>query len=101
MTDHHAYLEFEVSLRHIKPRIFRCFLLHRTATFLELHQAIQGAGPWSNYDLFAFYPNATAKQPFAVSPCRRTTSRQMGHWLPLSVCWITSVPPPTSVSTAM
>jgi len=49
-----AYLEFEVSLRHIEPRIYRRFLLKDTASFRDLHLAIQDAGDWENYHLFEF-----------------------------------------------
>lgn len=48
------YFELEVSLRDIRPRIWRCFLLRREATFQELHQAIQVAGPWQGYHLWEF-----------------------------------------------
>ena len=47
------YLCFEVSLRAIKPRIWRRFLLPRRATFLALHHAIQACG-WQDYHLWAF-----------------------------------------------
>ncbi len=35
-----AYYDFEVSLREAKPRIWRRFLIARTARFLDLHEAI-------------------------------------------------------------
>ena len=35
------YYEFEVSLQELQPRIWRRFLLRTTATFAQLHQAIQ------------------------------------------------------------
>lgn len=46
--------EFEVSVRHIKPRIWRRFTLKSSETFLDLHEAIQDAGGWYNGHLFAF-----------------------------------------------
>jgi pRiA4b ORF-3-like protein len=48
------YYEFEVSLRHITPRIWRRFLIRKTATFHDLHTAIQDACGWWNSHLFAF-----------------------------------------------
>lgn len=49
-----AYLEFEVSLREIKPRIWRRFLLPQAATFQNLHDAIQAAAGWEDYHLWEF-----------------------------------------------
>jgi hypothetical protein len=47
-------LEFEVSLRQIKPRIWRRFQLAEAATFADLHQAIQDAFGWEGYHLWEF-----------------------------------------------
>lgn len=49
-----SYLEFEVSLQHIRPRIWRRFLLRKAATLQDLHRAIQAAGPWQNCHLWEF-----------------------------------------------
>jgi hypothetical protein len=49
------YFEFEVSLRDIKPRIWRRFLIAEKARFVDLHEAIQDACGWLNCHLFAFY----------------------------------------------
>ncbi len=46
--------EFEVSLRYIQPRIWRRFLLSETATFADLHHAIQEAFGWERAHLWAF-----------------------------------------------
>ncbi len=48
------YLDIEVSLDHVAPRIWRRFLLRDRATFLDLHHAIQHACGWQNAHLFAF-----------------------------------------------
>lgn len=48
------YYEFEVTLRHVKPRIWRRFLIRKAATFHDLHTAIQDACGWWNSHLFAF-----------------------------------------------
>jgi hypothetical protein len=48
------YYEFEVSLIDAKPRIWRRFLITETASFLDLHEAIQDACGWSNCHLFSF-----------------------------------------------
>lgn len=50
-----TYIELEVSLIGITPRIWRRFLLPPDATFQDLHEAIQDAGPWDDCHLFAFY----------------------------------------------
>lgn len=38
----------------IKPRIWRRLLFPAGGTFLDLHKAIQAAGPWMDYHLFDF-----------------------------------------------
>jgi hypothetical protein len=48
------YYEFEVSLRNVKPRIWRRFLIRKTATFHDLHMSIQEACGWWNSHLFEF-----------------------------------------------
>lgn len=46
--------DIEVSLQEIRPRIWRRFTIQSSETFLDLHEAIQDAGDWMNYHLFAF-----------------------------------------------
>src|SRR3989338_5928574 len=48
------YFECDVSLGHVTPRLWRRFLLRRTATFQDLHRAIQDACGWENAHLFEF-----------------------------------------------
>ncbi|HYX34237.1 MAG TPA: plasmid pRiA4b ORF-3 family protein [Oligoflexus sp.] len=48
------YYEFEVSLRGAKPRLWRRFQLRKTATFQDLHDAIQDACGWEDCHLFSF-----------------------------------------------
>ena len=48
------YLEFKVSLLGIDPDIWRRFLLAESATFMDLHDAIQDAFGWEDYHLFEF-----------------------------------------------
>lgn len=48
------YYEFEVSLQEIQPRIWRRFLLRSTATFAQLHQAIQHSFGWRESHLWEF-----------------------------------------------
>lgn len=52
------YLDLEVSLDHVEPRIWRRFLLRDRASFLDLHHAIQHACGWENSHLFAFLDDA-------------------------------------------
>ncbi len=49
-----AYYEFTVSLLGTKPKLWRKFQLRKTATFQDLHQAIQDACGWENCHLFSF-----------------------------------------------
>ena len=48
------YLDMEVSLIGIKPKIWRRFLIQSTASFQHLHSAIQVACGWWDYHLFEF-----------------------------------------------
>ncbi len=49
-----TFYAFEVSLRGTVPRIWRSFLLRKSATFQDLHEAIQDACGWDNEHLFQF-----------------------------------------------
>ena len=62
------YYEFEVSLLHIKPRIWRRFLLRETATFAELHDAIQDAFGWEQCHLWDFREPGRRGEPIAGVP---------------------------------
>lgn len=48
------YYELDVSLQEIQPRIWRRLLLRSTATFAQLHQAIQESFGWQDYHLYEF-----------------------------------------------
>ena len=60
------YFDMEVSLRGIAPRIWRRFLLRSTGTFFNLHLAIQKAGGWGDYHLFAFLKTSRKHQVIAA-----------------------------------
>lgn len=47
-------LQFEVSLQHIRPRIWRRFEIDAKATFEDLHLAIQDAFGWQQTHLYEF-----------------------------------------------
>lgn len=64
------YLEFEISLQGIEPKIWRRFLLKATASFQDLHEAIQDAGPWEDAHLFRF--ETAAKRPKRPEPIAQT-----------------------------
>lgn len=49
-----TYLDFEVSLREVQPKVWRRFLISSTGTFMDFHEAIQDACGWLSYHLFAF-----------------------------------------------
>ncbi len=49
-----GYYVFEVSMRDVKPRIWRRFMITDEAMFIDLHEAIQDACGWYNCHLFAF-----------------------------------------------
>ena len=48
------YIEFEVSLLHIRPRIWRRFLLRADASFRALHDAIHATFGWGDEHLWQF-----------------------------------------------
>lgn len=49
-----TYFDFEFSLCEVEPRIWRRFLIRSTASFKDLHLAIQEAAGWWNYHLYVF-----------------------------------------------
>lgn len=48
------YLELEVSLRNVKPKVWRRFLIRSDVSFDALHQAIQDACGWWDSHLYCF-----------------------------------------------
>ena len=48
------YYRFRVQLQHIEPPIWRRFILPVTASFADLHGAIQDCGGWGDYHLYTF-----------------------------------------------
>ena len=62
------YYEFEVSLQEIRPRICRRFLLRTTATFAQLHQAIQQSFGWRESNLWEFRLLTHQGRPIARLP---------------------------------
>lgn len=61
------YYEFEVSLNHLQPRIWRRFLLRPTATFKHLHDAIQDSFGWGDCHLWEFQNPTSLDHPLAGS----------------------------------
>src|SRR5687767_1180375 len=61
-----AYYVFEVSLRDVKPRIWRQFVITDEAYFIDLHEAIQDACGWYNCHLFRF--EDAKERPIAELP---------------------------------
>ncbi len=49
-----TYFQLEISLCHIRPRIWRQILLHKHASLQDLHKAIQDSFGWHNAHLFEF-----------------------------------------------
>lgn len=49
-----TFYTFEVTLLDVAPRIWRRFSIRGTATFFDLHRAIQDACGWEDYHLFRF-----------------------------------------------
>ena len=48
------YYEFDISLQGIQPRIWRRLLIRTTATFAQLHRAIQDGFGWRDCHLWEF-----------------------------------------------
>jgi hypothetical protein len=62
------YFEFRVALKHIDPPIWRRFLITTTATFLDLHNAIQSAFGWEDCHLWEFRSTGRGGVPIAGIP---------------------------------
>jgi Plasmid pRiA4b ORF-3-like protein len=62
------YYDIEVFLIGIEPRIWRRFLLKKTATFNMLHLAIQDSCGWFNSHLFEFRLNLRDRNGIASPP---------------------------------
>ena len=63
-----GYFEFEVSLLHAEPRIWRRFHLRKAGTFQDLHKAIQDACGWEGYHLFEFRAGGRRGEKIAGVP---------------------------------
>ncbi|MBI5527093.1 MAG: plasmid pRiA4b ORF-3 family protein [Deltaproteobacteria bacterium] len=63
-----TYFDFVVAIQEIKPRIWRRFLLPKTATFHDLHMAIQDSFGWENCHLFEFSDGGFEGDQIAGSP---------------------------------
>ena len=50
----YTYYYLTVTLLDLEPPVWRRFLIQTGATFMDLHKAIQVAGPWQDYHLFEF-----------------------------------------------
>ncbi len=59
------YFELDVSLQDIQPRIWRRLLLPSTATFMQLHEAIQDSFGWQQSHLWEFRLPTIDGQPIA------------------------------------
>jgi hypothetical protein len=62
------YFEFEVSLLDIRPRIWRRFQIAASASFADLHLAIQKGFGWENCHLWEFYGTGRERQAIAGVP---------------------------------
>ncbi len=61
------YLDIEVTIV-LSRRVWRRFLIHKGATFYELHRAIQDAFGWLDYHLFEFRHPGNARRSVAGIP---------------------------------
>ncbi len=48
------HFRFKVQLREVRPTIWRRFLLRTSASFADLHEAIQDCGGWEDAHLYSF-----------------------------------------------
>ena len=61
----HTYLEFEVSLSEIEPRIWRRFQLDADDTFGDLHLAIQDSFDWDRDHMWVFRTSGRDRRTLA------------------------------------
>lgn len=59
------YYEFEIELKDIKPRIWRCLLIRSTCTFADLNDAIQDSFGWTDSHLWEFTRPGRKGRPIA------------------------------------
>ncbi len=69
----YSYLEFEVSLRLIKPRIWRRFQITANASFFDLHDAIQDSFRWGRCHLWEFHTPGRDREVIAGIPPEERT----------------------------
>ena len=62
------YFELDVTLQDIQPRIWRRLLLPSTATFAQLHEAIQDSFGWQQCHLWEFRLPTIKGRPIAGLP---------------------------------
>ena len=55
MNTTHEYYCLRASLLDVKPPIWRQLLIRESATFMDLHEALQESCGWENRHLFAFH----------------------------------------------
>jgi len=65
-----AYLQLRVELQHVRPAIWRRFLIRPDANFAELHDAIQTACGWEYRHLYSFHAKTLGPNPIAGVPDR-------------------------------
>ncbi len=70
------YFHFDVTLV-LSRRVWRSFLIHKQASFHELHLAIQDAFGWQNYHLFQFQHPADSRRVIAGIP-----DDEFGEYIP-------------------
>ena len=62
------YFEFDIILQEIQPRVWRRLLVRTTATFTQLHKAIQDSFGWQEYHLWEFRLPTFVGHPIAGLP---------------------------------
>jgi Plasmid pRiA4b ORF-3-like protein len=70
------YFELDVSLQKIQPRIWRRLLIRTTATFAQLHKAIQDSFGWQESHLWEFRLPTFQGAPIAGLPGGEEYDRQ-------------------------
>ena len=79
------YLELDVSLRGVKPTIWRQFWIRDSASFEDLHSAIQTAAGWTDRHMYGFVWS-TRRRNYWLPQLARDARDEGGHGTDLPRC---------------
>ena len=74
------FYQIKVTLMHVEPIIWRRFVIQKSATFGDLHDAIQDACGWENSHLYSFFiADKKKRKEICTAPEHREELENMGE----------------------